>query len=129
MKLYFFGLLILYVFSVLNRAMSLALGTPPQIMVSYVADILLFSLCLRVCYGMAFNKRYFTPQSVKLIYYGVMGMVVVSLFLLTKGELLGLPDLEIHVLNLLLWLLPYLLFALPCILLGRVLKDDGDDCR
>jgi len=129
MKLYFFGLLILYVFSVLNRAMSLAMGTPPLIMVSYVSDIILFSLCLRVCYGMAFNKRYFTPDSVKLIYYGVMGMGIISLLLLTKGELLGLPDLEIHILNLLLWLLPYLLFALPCMLLGRVLKEDGDDCH
>lgn len=130
MKLYFFGLAVLFLFSALNRVLSIYMGTPPVIAVSYVADIILFALCLRVAYGMAFSNRWLTQQSVRLIYWGVMVLGMISLLTLTKGELLGLPDLDIHALSLLLWMLPYPLFALPCILLERLLKEDEktDSC-
>lgn len=126
MKLYFILLAVLFVFTVFNRTMSLMIGAPPAILVSYAADIILFALCLRVSYGVAYNKRYFEPSAVRLIYYGVMLLGVFSILLLTAGEMFGLPDLDVHMLGLMLWFLPYPLFALPCILLERALKEDED---
>ncbi|MBU1247842.1 MAG: hypothetical protein KKB70_04015 [Proteobacteria bacterium] len=126
MKVYFVMLAVLFLFSIINRIMSLIIGAPSVIMVSYLADMVLFGLCLRVAYGVAFNKRYFEPSAVRLIYYGVMALGLLSVFLVTAGELVGLPDLEIHALDLILWFLPYPLFALPCVLLERALKEDED---
>ncbi len=129
MKFYFILLALLFISSVFNRVMSLIVGTPSLFQVSYLADIALFVLCLRVAYGVAYNKRYFEPSAVRLIYYGVMVLGFISILLLTNGESLGFQTQDMHILDLILWFLPYPLFALPCILLQRALQENEDTSK
>lgn len=129
MKLYFYGLAILYLFSLLNRALAIWMGVPEVILVAYLADAVLLGLCLRVSYGAAFNKRYFQPDAIRLIYWGTMTLGFISVGLLTLGEYVGLPDMDIHPVNVIMGFLPYPMFALPCILLERAIREDEDVSR
>ncbi|MGE4503943.1 MAG: hypothetical protein AB7D51_01225 [Desulfovibrionaceae bacterium] len=128
MKFYFFGLVILFLFSMLNRGIAIWLGVPPVFLVQYLADAVLFFLCVRVCYGAAFNRRFFEPGAVRLIYWGTMVLGFASTALLVAGPSLGLPDFDVHPINLVMSFLPYPMFALPSILVDRAVRGGGEAC-
>ncbi|MGE4292191.1 MAG: hypothetical protein AB7E32_08280 [Desulfovibrio sp.] len=130
MKTYFVLLCVLFASSSFLRLWNVWLGAPSVLVVSHLADVILFALCLRVAFGSAWNRRYFEPPQVRLIYWGTMALGVISVALRGLGTRIGLPFAPTALPDLLLWFLSYVLFAAPAVLLDYSLrKDGGGDCR
>ncbi|MEF2146319.1 MAG: hypothetical protein V3573_12815 [Desulfovibrionaceae bacterium] len=124
MKTYFVLLCLLFISNSLLRIWNIWLGVPPVLTVSHLADISLFGLCLRVSYGAAFNRRFFEPPQVRLIYWGTMLLGIVSVVLRGLGPRAGLPFEAAPLPDLVLWFLSYALFAGPAVLLDRSLREE-----
>jgi hypothetical protein len=110
MRTYFLLLSILFLSSAFLRMWNMVHGLSGPLLISHLSDLILFGLCLRVCFGMAWNRRYFEPPQVRLIYWGTM--------------LLGLPFAPASLPDLLLWFLVYALFAAPAVLLDYSLRRE-----
>ncbi|WP_022662356.1 hypothetical protein [Paucidesulfovibrio longus] len=129
MKIYFVLLCVLFASSSFLRLWNIWLGAPAVLVVSHLADVILFALCLRVCYGAAWNRRFFEPPQVRMIYWGTMLLGLVSVLLRGLGPQAGLPFEAAALPDLLLWFLSYALFAAPAVLLDYSLRKGGNDCR
>lgn len=130
MKMYFSLLCVLFASSSFLRLWNIWLGMPALLTVSHLADIILFALCLRVAFGAAWNRRYFEPPQVRLIYWGTMLLGIISVTLRGLGTRAGLPFEPAALPDLLLWFLSYALFAAPAVLLDYSLKKQHSaDCQ
>ncbi|SKA84317.1 hypothetical protein SAMN02745704_01748 [Paucidesulfovibrio gracilis DSM 16080] len=125
MKTYFVLLCVLFFSSGLLRIWNIIQGVPALLAVSHASDLILFALCLRVCFGVAWNRRYFHPPQVRLIYWGTMLLGIVSTTLRGLGPRAGLPFEPASLPDLLLWLLTFILFAAPAVLLDHSLRRNG----
>jgi cytochrome c oxidase assembly factor CtaG len=124
MRTYFLLLSILFLSSAFLRMWNMVHGLSGPLLISHLSDLILFGLCLRVCFGMAWNRRYFEPPQVRLIYWGTMLLGLVSTVLRGLGPRVGLPFAPASLPDLLLWFLVYALFAAPAVLLDYSLRRE-----
>jgi hypothetical protein len=127
-KGYFYLLAVLFAASVLTRGISLFLVEDLLTQLRYMADIVLFGLCLKGCFGMAFGRTYHSPPVWRLIAHLTLALGGFTLVLGILGPDLGRsPHSPTDPISLGFSVLPYVLFAIPAILYGHSLKHPPKD--
>jgi hypothetical protein len=123
-KGYFYLLCVLFAASALVRILSLVVIEDALTGLRFVADIILFGLCLRGCFGLAFGRRYLSTQAWRLIGHLTLALGGVNVILRISGPDLGLAPQAgpADPFSLALSFLPYILFAIPAILYGHSLQ-------
>ena len=123
MKPYFILLAVLFTSNTLLRVWQLWLGVPPEVAVSYLADVACFALCLWAAFALAFDRQPLTRPQARLIYYATMVAGIVSVLLRVWGPQLGVPAVGgVGLVDVGLWALSYVLFAIPAVLYDNWLK-------
>lgn len=126
MKPYFYLLCLLFCSSAFLRGWQVWAGVPGPLALSYAADLGSFAFALRACYGLAWGRAVLTRPQARLVYWAVMGAGLFSVLLRTGSLGLppiggqGLPDLG-------LWILSYVLFAVPAVIYDQWRKGQGDE--
>jgi hypothetical protein len=127
-KGYFYLLAVLFAASAVVRMLSLAMIDDALTQLRYVADVILFGICLAGCFGLAYGRRYFSAQAWRLIAHLTLALGAVTIVLRVSGPNFGLPaQAPADPFSLALSFLPYILFAIPAILYGHSLKQPPKD--
>ena len=123
MKPYFFLLAVLLLTNTFLRAWQVTVGIPAPLAVSYLADVVCFGLCLWCSWGLSFDKKPLTRPQARLIYYATMIAGIASVLLRVWGPHLGVPAVGgAGLIDVALWALSYILFAVPAVLYDQWLK-------
>lgn len=123
MKPYFFLLAVLFVSNLFLRAWQVVVGIPLPLAVSYVADLVCFGLCLWTAWALAYLRKPLTRPQARLIYYATMAAGIVSVLLRLYGDRVGVPAVGgRNLIDVGLWALSYVLFAVPAVLYDTWLK-------
>lgn len=123
MKPYFILLAVLLLSNTFLRVWQLTIGIPAQLAVSYLADVACFALCLWAAFGLAFDRKPLTRPQARLIYYATMLAGIASVLLRVWGPHLGVPAVGgTGLIDVALWALSYILFAIPAVLYDQWLK-------
>lgn len=129
MKPYAVLLSILWLTNVVIAFWSLTASLPLAFALKNLGDIVLFTLCLLVCIELAFAKTIVslsTPQ-LRLTYNATLFLGGAHVMMKNFGDMLGLPSPvgELNIFQIVLDFLPYVLFAIPVILLEHERKKAG----
>lgn len=126
---YFVLLCILYLVTVGTSLWALTQPLHSLFVVKDLGTIVLFSLCLRGCYGLVFKKTYWIPEKWRIVFQGTLVLGVFTVILYGYGENLGVPSPAgaPTLIDLGLMYLPYLLFAIPVILYENTLKKSAQE--
>jgi hypothetical protein len=134
-KVYFFLLCLLYVARILLVSLPsiyMGLRSPDLFTLNHVLDVVAFSLCLAAALELGFGRRLvkrFTDGHWKLTGQATIALGILQTFLYGWGERIGMPDLipQPGILTILRLMLPYVLFAVPAILLGSKALENKKD--
>lgn len=112
-------------------AFMLATSAPhPYLVMKSLGDIVLLSLCLAGCIELAFGKCVvkFTRSHWRMVFNGTLILGAMHVMLKNFGEAMGVPSFvgEGGILQILLDFLPYVLFAIPVIILEHERKKAGE---
>jgi len=103
----------------------------PFLLLICVGDVILFTLCLAGCIELGFGKRVvrLSRSQWRIVFNATLVLGGFYVMIKNYGELLNMPSLsgEGGLLQILLDFLPYLLFAVPVILLEHERKKAGEN--
>lgn len=124
MKGYFILLAVLYVLHVAVGVFVIAVSPHSMLVLKLVVDTVLYGLCLAGCWGLVGRRQIWSPLTWRVIYQATL--VMGGFFFVAQGfgDKLGIeyPTQEAGLLNLLMNLLNYVLFAVPVIVYENALR-------
>lgn len=128
MKFYFILLTILHIARVLLISIPAMVNRPAldYFFFNHLGDVILFTLCLAASFELGFGRKVLKSMDAgrwRLAGQATLALGVFQTFLYTLGESLGAPDLipEPSLLDVGRLFLPYVLFAIPAIVLSHEL--------
>ncbi|MFW5836358.1 MAG: hypothetical protein ACOCVM_00015 [Desulfovibrionaceae bacterium] len=118
MKAYVVILCVLYLTTLVNRALLLITSPPPVLAATAVVDVVVLGLALWASLCLAFNKRFFAEDNLRLLYQATLlvGVVGVAARVSAAG---GMTQVSFGVMGVFLSFLTYVLFAVPVIIFDR----------
>ncbi len=124
MKPYFVLLIVLYLSTLANAAIGIAVFPSALALVKNLGDIVVFGLCLRTAYDHAFGRTWLNAARCRLLYRGVFALGVYAVILAATGTRYGPPGMfGKGLLHVIMVFVPYLLFAIPVVLQEKRLKE------
>ena len=124
MKGYCILLAVLYVIHVVMGVFEVVVAPHDMRVLKLVIDAVVFALCLVGCFGLAYRKALWSPLTWRVIYQATLVMGCFFFFAQGFGDSVGIdhPDKDAGLLNLMMNLLNYLLFAVPVIVYEHALR-------
>ncbi|MBU1003882.1 MAG: hypothetical protein KKE73_15330 [Proteobacteria bacterium] len=126
MKPYSILLLVLWLTTSFTDLWSLAYASHHLFVIKSIATVVLFTLCLAGCIQLAWGKTLlrFAPGQWRMVYQATLAIGAFYVMLKNFGDLMGVATMSgpINIFQIGLDFLPYLLFAIPVIVLEHELN-------
>ncbi|BBD09713.1 hypothetical protein [Desulfovibrio ferrophilus] len=128
MKPYSILLAVLWLTTSFTDLWSLAYASHPLFVLKSIGTVVLFTLCLMGCLQLAWGRIFirFAPGQWRMTYQGTLTMGAFYVLLKNFGDVLGVATMagDTSIFQIGLDFLPYLLFAIPIIVLEHELNKE-----
>ncbi len=124
MKSFFYLLIVLYLPTLANAGIGILAVPTAQALVKNIGDIVLFGLCLRTAFDLAYGRAWLDAAGCRLLYRATGALGIYAVILAATDTPYGPPGLfGPGLVHAAMVFIPYVLFIVPVVLQERQLRE------